>query len=565
MKPLLLLLLMLSLGMLGFSLIAQQRPEDEGFDISDFDEKPAVKVAPAKPDVQKDDTKAADKPVTPAVPDKPPMSDTNKPAETSKTSLAPIAVKPQTTTAKEAEPQMSEEGSVAGAGTLRFNEDRTTRYLTLSGALGVSYIFRDKFFSSAALGNNYTDFDADFFDPRITLNLTVQMEKNIRGVLELQNEERDAILHRTSLGNHYITNRAPGNEFRLQVEKAYIEVAQFLTTGLTFKGGIIPFKRALRANGESFFIDLGEAESPFSTRADTHAAGVVTTWQPIQQVQFYADAFYLVTAESSFRRQDETVAGINIDLDMTKEARGDDESRIDIPRFFNLLFAVIQSGSKTVIWNFGGGFSYFFSGDPQTYLIEIYSELLFQFGEYAGKNRAPAFTLRDQQHLALGTYGGFKFAYQASPFKPFLDVSAWYISGDDDDPSAKKNRDLVTYENIRSTLIMEENDYGLDVDSNYWAVKIEGGVSLTPLLKEEVRLKLLYAHFETIDAPPHRTHRLGEEIDVRLSWEYSSDLSFALNTGILWNSAHFKQVLDEVGGRGKEHAFLLQIETFLRF
>ena len=529
--------------------IMAQQPDDDELNISDFDPKPAskpvpqpaVKTAPAQPVVKSQPTVTQPE-TTPTDKSQPQPVETKKPAP---------------------EPRATEEAMAeSGAAPLRFNEDRTTRYVTLGGHLNIGFIFRDDFFADAILGNTTTDFDEDFFDPRITLNLTIQLENNIRGVIELHNEERDARLHRTSLGTHYITSRTNDNQFRFQIEKAYVEISNFLTQGLTFKGGVIPFKRALRADGQAFFIDLGEAESPFDSRPDTNAAGVLATWQPIRQMQFYGDFFYFVTAESNFKRADETVAGISLDLDLTKELRGDDESRIELPRFFNLIFATIQNDNRAPIWSFGAGFSYFTSGDPQTYLIEFYGEALFQFGKYRDKTLVGS---GEQNQLAFGGYSGLRYSYRQGLWKPFLDASAWYISGDDGDPQAKTNRDLVTYENMDSTVIVEDNDYGLDVDSNYWAIKIQGGINLNAIVNEEVRLTLLYAHFTTVDAPQHRSRRLGEEIDVRLTWEYSPDLTFSLVNGVLWNSRHFRDVFDEVGARGKEHAFLLRAETSLRF
>ena len=141
----------------------------------------------------------------------------------------------------------------------------------------------------------------------------------------------------------------------------------------------------------------------------------------------------------------------------------------------------------------------------------------------------------------------------------------WYISGDDDDPDRDKNNDLVTYEDINTTLIVEENDYGLDLDSNYWAIKFKAGIKLNPILKEEVRLEFLYAYFHAIDVAPSKNSRIGDEIDIRITWEYTSDLAFSAATGILLNSNYFKDVYDEVGADGRDYTYMVRIESILRF
>lgn len=147
----------------------------------------------------------------------------------------------------------------------------------------------------------------------------------------------------------------------------------------------------------------------------------------------------------------------------------------------------------------------------------------------------------------------------------FFDASFWYISGDDDDPNRETNNDLVTYEDIDTTLIMEDNDYGLDVDQNYWAIKFKTGCSLKPLTKEDIRLEILYAHFSAIDAPGNRSKRMGDEVDIRVIWEYSPDLMFALSCGFLFNSRYMKLLFDEIGADGKNHAFVVRFESMLRF
>lgn len=543
--------LILILGLTLSLLVTTVGAQEEEFGISDFDAANKKNTTTTVPSSEPNKLS-------------PPKSEQPEKVNGSNESKGELRVKQTVTPDTSHAPEASSDAG-EGAGAVRFAEGRTTRFITLSGALGGGFVFRDDFFADAATGNQTTDFDEDFFDPRAMVKVVVQMENNIRGILELQHETRTGILHRTSLGTHYISNRSTENEFRFELEKIYLAINDFLVPRLSLESGVIPFKRALRPNGQAFFLDFGEAESPFATRPDTHAAGAVARYQPYRELQFYTEAFYFVTAESRFRRRDETVTGINLDLNLSKEIRGEDQSRTMLTRFFNLIFAAIQGDNHSPIWSFGGGFMYMFTADPQSYLVELYGEVLFQFGAYHRKYQPPAYALQDQHHLALGGYGGFRFTNTSNRWKPYIDVSAWYVSGDDDDPNANTNHDLVTYESINSTLIMEENDYGLDVDSNYWAVKIQGGISLFPLAGEELRLDILYAHFETIDSPPHRTHRLGEEIDVRLLWEYTSDLKFSVATGVLWDSQYFEEVFTEIGAKGREHAFILRIEAMLRF
>lgn len=449
---------------------------------------------------------------------------------------------------------------------VRIMEERGTQHITLSGFIGTNYIYRNELFADAHGGSLTTNLDEDFFDLRFGLQAKIQLNNNIQAIIELQSEPRAGTLLAGSLDHLYIANRTAVDEFELHFEKAYIQVNDFLFDHLNVRAGIIPHKYALRADSQSFFLDLGEAESPFATRADTHAMGILATYQPLYPVTFYVDTFYFVTAESSFQRQDEKVFGLNLDLYLNKKITNADESTSTLVRFFYLTFAGIESDNQSPIWSIGGGLTYMLSGDPQTYLMEAYGEAVVQVGDYDRPQLKEPFTgVKAQDHFAFGGYAGLRFSYEKSPWKPYVDVSAWYISGDDDAPDRTTNHDFVSYEDVDDAIILEDNDYGMDIDSNYWAIKFKTGINLKPLTKEELRLDVFFGHFQALDVGPNHSKNLGEEIDIRLTWEYSSDLTFSLVGGYLFHSRFLQQVYDEAGAKGRQNAFIIRLESMLRF
>lgn len=565
--PLLILLFIMSLFALGPTSLAQAPNEELGLDPSDFDKpgkpssgdkkKPTEELGLDDSDFSSPGTKET--PASSSVPSQKPEQPDKTEAQKEDTK----AGQKEQANIKDSTP--SGDGQKATA-PVRVRTDGTTRYITISGAVGLYFVLRDDFFADAVLGNSSNNFNEEFFDPRVTLRIDAQMERNVRAVIELQNEERDEMLHRTSLGTLHVTGRGPVNNFRFEFEKAYLEIGNFLVDGLMIQSGIIPHKYSLRADGQSFFLDLRESESPFATRSDTHAIGALAHYRPIRALDFYVDAFYFITSESRFAKRDETIAGLNFDLNLSKDIRREsDEEEISLVRIFNLNFTSIQGDNNSPIWSFGGGFSYFIADSADIfYTLEFYGEMLLQFGKYSRKNLPPPFAQRDQTHLAFGSYTGVKWLYRHGSVKPFIDISCWYISGDDDDPNRSKNRDIVQYENIDSTLIVEDNDYGLDIDSNYWAIKCQVGSNL-PIGAEEMRLALVYAHFQVLDAPSGITKHLGEEIDLRFTWEYTSDVVFSMAGGVLWDSKYLKRFFDEVGADGKGHTFLFRVETSLQF
>ena len=109
---------------------------------------------------------------------------------------------------------------------------------------------------------------------------------------------------------------------------------------------------------------------------------------------------------------------------MSKDVQTPQGNTITLVRLFNLIFTGIQGDNNTSIWSIGAGFDYFFSSDPSTYLVEIYGEALFQFGEYKHNDKDPFSAIKDQDHLAFGGYIGGRYSYEKSDYKPFVDVSA---------------------------------------------------------------------------------------------------------------------------------------------
>ena len=163
---------------------------------------------------------------------------------------------------------------------VRVSEYRNTNYITISGSAELFFSYRHDLFADALLGDKSTELDEDFFDPRISLQIDAKLKDNISAVIKIQNEERVTQSHKTSLGNLYISNRSSEDQFELEFEKAYFQIDNFLKKGLRLRAGVIPHKYAIRSNGDAFFLNFGEAESPFSTRGDTQAVGVLASYQP---------------------------------------------------------------------------------------------------------------------------------------------------------------------------------------------------------------------------------------------------------------------------------------------
>lgn len=127
---------------------------------------------------------------------------------------------------------------------------------------------------------------------------------------------------------------------------------------------------------------------------------------------------------------------------------------------------------------------------------------------------------------------------------PWIEGTFVRVSGDrrgDDDHEGR----FLSYEDNDATLIVEGDEYGLDVDSNYWSVQVSAGVTFE-ILDKPVRPKVTVAGFRFLEAVPlspdplpgisGRSRLLGTEIDFSLELEWTTHLTFAFATAVLFQA-----------------------------
>ncbi|MEK7867026.1 MAG: hypothetical protein AAB434_10115, partial [Planctomycetota bacterium] len=128
------------------------------------------------------------------------------------------------------------------------------------------------------------------------------------------------------------------------------------------------------------------------------------------------------------------------------------------------------------------------------------------------------------------------------------------VDGDDGDhdDDDDENADFVSYEDNDSLMIIEDNLYGLDVDSNYWKAQFNAGIALCLQHEKDLTISLTYAYVENVTDPDRldladgaegfsQAEPLGHEVDVKFLWQYSDSLTFdlawaGLFEGEFWSS-----------------------------
>lgn len=433
------------------------------------------------------------------------------------------------------------------------------------------------------------------------------------------------------LGGGRITQRAGDDNMVLNVEQAYVEFDSLIEC-LRIRSGISDLEVDLRGDGNAFFLDIAESEG---IGPEITVPGIIGNFQPVQSLEFggitatytmaelmggtlYTDVFLGTLLETGFQNQDQYLTGIDFRWMMPTEDDDINQTISFMTTWFNTDSSNwITSHVLGVDWNLvnvGG------TGGN----LELFWEMAVQYGQFtsakvleafypqrvledhpdglapptnrstsstgsdiltqpAGASRSNDYIRpysNDQEQKAWATYFGFKYTQANMDYRPWVEVLYLYTTGDDGgwagDPGKIEhaNENFVSFEDNDATLVVEENDYGLDIDSNYWKIQVAGGVSLSPLFNNEadVSVKLLYAYFQANDTPWSVRDQIGHEVDLIFNWNYSQDLSFMLGFGFLWGSEFFEDLDDYAYliHHGplvdiEDHASIINLSTTLRF
>jgi hypothetical protein len=118
-------------------------------------------------------------------------------------------------------------------------------------------------------------------------------------------------------------------------------------------------------------------------------------------------------------------------------------------------------------------------------------------------------------------------------------------------------------------MILEDLYLGFDWDTNYRAVKLSGGVALTASRANDLKIWGILANTQTVKTARfanETTHKLGNELDVHVDWELTSQVAVNLGIGFLFGS---KVLEDSLGGPGANNAsrqtLLVTLGTDLKF
>ncbi len=287
------------------------------------------------------------------------------------------------------------------------------------------------------------------------------------------------------------------------------------------------------------FPAMGTNTVPQTRRDGLHPAGLTARLEDLTM-------FALVMVEGGSAAEDEGLAGAAWSPDLGAFRPG-------------LIAAILTGGGRARrVGTVGGALSWV--SDPWTLSAEAY----LQFGR---TGRLDADGDGGQESLlaegsALRISARYAAGFQA-------EVMLVWVSGDEEGTDGREGR-FLSYENNDATLIVEGNEFGLDIDTNYRSVQISAGFEAEALgLRLQPRLlAALFALNEKVPLPPDpafgvsgRSDDLGLEVDLGLDIPWSESLVFSFAAGFLLGSG----VLEEFTADGHDRTFLVTAGLRLRF
>ncbi len=443
------------------------------------------------------------------------------------TLLSIVAVPKSVSAQADISPDSTVEGNVVGKRSFK---------ITISGEFSFSLVGRNDELFEAALGDAVTGNPGAplvpssatgsggevFFDPMITLNMEFELANRLSAFVQLETQFFE------------LRNRAGGVlgvDRDLEVEQAYIRWENaFNQDNLDFQFGIQDFRKDFTQNGNPFLVDVAHSESPFNNPAvrpaDFGTPQSSSSGSPgIQEAagayaaynwgESMVDFWYFTLSETFRKNSDDVMFGASLEHDYGDSGHA------------GLILMVLQNSGSTYLWTLGGG-GY---GSLADGAVKVYGEFYAQAGDYARQ-----LGRRVKQQEAFAGYAGLRFFLPGNEdSEPFIDVSYWEVTGDDNGDDFV-NEAFVSLENNNDTIVVEDGYYGLDIDSNYRAFKVKGG--FTPA--NNITFEALYGLFflqdnnGLADARPNSDpDRIGSEIDFRLNYRPADNVLFQLRTGWL--------------------------------
>lgn len=380
----------------------------------------------------------------------------------------------------------------------------------------------------------------NFWAGRISLRTDIEVKDLVTGVIELENRSFE------NGENKPFSANPPDTP--VEIKQGYIEVGEFLTSGLNVRIGVQNVTFRNRPQDEPFFMDLGESEGFFRgfqpagkfignsvDRDIGQATGVRVFYSPAEIMTL--QAFWMIYGEGGGTPRNESVYGI-----AANSLVGENWSA------WVLLVAVQGGGNHFgLIETAGVGLDGYWGAAKE---MEIFVEA---YGQGGTLQHAPAAVHKEAYAFNLGSrYLGF------FEKKLWIEAALSRRSGDRH-PGDDHDQAFQSYENVNRFLIMDSSEFGLDVDTNVTCARAAVGAGPFAVSGRPLRLQADVGRFAAV-TPVLASGRLwGVETDLSVIWNYNESFSLSLKGALLGDS----EILHAL--TGEHHAWIFVFGADLKF
>ncbi|HXG60897.1 MAG TPA: hypothetical protein VNO22_05970 [Planctomycetota bacterium] len=443
--------------------------------------------------------------------------------------------------------------------------------VTVQGNVVLDYVWRGR--ELAAFKAPYGPEDTNSFEGEIGLRFNVDLSDKVSAVVEFGKERVDDIGPGPGGSGGQVLPFLGDDQTDFQtivLRELHVNIAEFLDPSLRLQVGITTWSFDVRGRGSSFAFDprhsqefarnvsnVEDGAGSLAVRGVADELDPVGGWLQYKRDALLVDVVFLpMVVEGGEPQQDEALYAVDFFYNLD-----DKGSRVGaILALSTFGDTPLVSGSDTSIFTLGGGAT-LRNLVPN---LELYGEVYFQFGN--------AGTIGGDSIDAGGIAFQVGALYQLEgDLAPWVGANITWISGDgDDDPTDDEVGNFLSYENVNDLLILEDMYFGYDWDTNYFAIKLSGGLALSVGGgKNNLELSAILGITRTVEDVQFASggeDGLGNELDVKARWILTKQASLHGAIAFLFSSDVVEQSMEDLGiSNPDDGAILYTIGADLRF
>lgn len=424
-----------------------------------------------------------------------------------------------------------------------------TRKVYISGSFDIDLVHRDEDLIIARGQEGTGSEDETTVEGDLRLRLDIELAKNLKGALAVKNRRFDAGVT-LQLGDN-------PEETLIIFEEASVSASELFVPELSLRVGILPVAFDLRGKGSAFFFDPARSNT-FSKNAGAGGAAIIGAEDELQPAgaaaswksgALTATLFALPSIITGGQAQDnEQAYGAWILYDLESLGKG---SRAGV--FYS---AIAFAGHETSVHTAGAGIVV----RELVEGLELYGEGYVQFGDAGVAVIVTPETL-DARQRAFQV--GAEFRLPGNPNNISFGANLTWVGGTDEPDEVH----FLSYENVNDLKIVEDQWFGFDLDTNYWAVKFSGGIAFSVgdeagknNLEIGAVVGIAKLREKVVAVSGEEDDKVGTEVDGWIRLWASAQVSFELGGAVLTGSKILENTL-----QGEDRTELLWLGTNFAF